>query len=81
MRNTGTIRDNFEEIESEGSDAESNRKPYVDKEKSPGPGKYLSETMTSTIGKPKMTHNYPGNFGNTVQRFREKPLGTTLGPG
>ena len=82
-KNNGTIRDNFEEVESESdADSQNGRKPYVDKETSPGPGKYLNSTHMGTVGAAmQYMHNHPGNFGHTAQRFKEKPTGSHLGPG
>lgn len=48
---------------------------------SPGPGNYLQPFHTTTFGKNSILHEYPQNFGSTVRRFRDKPLGTALGPG
>lgn len=48
---------------------------------SPGPGNYLQPFHTTTFGKNSILHEYPQNFGTTTRRFREKPLGCSLGPG
>jgi hypothetical protein len=48
---------------------------------SPGPGNYLQPFHTTTFGKNSILHEYPQNFGSTVRRFREMPIGGTLGPG
>ena len=48
---------------------------------SPGPGNYLQPFHTTTFGKNSILHEYPQNFGSTVRRFREQPVGCILGPG
>lgn len=48
---------------------------------SPGPGNYLQPFHTTTFGKNSILHEYPQNFGSTVRRFREQPIGCILGPG
>ena len=80
LRNTGTIRNDFEEL-SEDEAVEQKRSPYIDKETSPGPGKYLNASMLTTIGQSPIPHRHPGHFGVTEGRFREKPSGGPLGPG
>lgn len=47
----------------------------------PGPGEYLQSFQTTQFGQNAILHEYPQNFGTTVGRFKDKPVGCELGPG
>jgi hypothetical protein len=67
--NSGTIRDNFE-VDDE-----------PEKLVTPGPGGYLKPYHANLFGQSPIVHKHPQNFGSVVGRFREKPIGCSLGPG
>lgn len=69
IRNNGSIRGDFDELSDDG-DYPKKTSPYIDKETVPGPGKYLTDTNTSFIGKVPIRHRHPGDFGVTAGRFK-----------
>jgi hypothetical protein len=70
ITNNGSIRDNFEQEEDE-----------EEKLITPGPGGYLKPFHANLFGQSPIIHKHPQNFGSIVGRFREKPIGSSLGPG
>lgn len=53
MKNTGTIRDNFEDYEDD----------EVTTQQVPGPGGYLKSYHANLFGQTAIVHKHPQNFG------------------
>ena len=71
MKNTGTIRDNFEDYDE------------VDEvvQQVPGPGGYLKSYHANLFGQTNIVHKHPQNFGIVDTRFKDKKDQSPLGPG
>ena len=81
----GSIRNNFEQV---GDNESEDENEMQRRRTSPGPGSY--QTMRSTFNLQPQNNASPINggrpnsisiFGSTVNRFMDKPVGTSLGPG
>ena len=82
----GSIRQNFEQMGDNDSEDENEMQR---RKTSPGPGSYQTLRSTFNLGPSKnnqspLNNNRPNSisiFGSTVNRFMDKTIGTSLGPG
>ena len=72
-KNSGSIRDNFDDADDSEEELE--------KGVTPGPGNYLKPFHANLFGQSSIVHKHPQNFGVTIERMNEPPMGCALGPG